>query len=139
MSEEKEQIIISLDSEERLKDCDARYVHTIFEGNVSGIRVFPACQLFRFNPVTLTPIELNEAVQMWMDRPRSIPEDMVTQLHIKDAEIARLKNQCNDKDHILQDRWNRIEVDENRIAYLKKLSTMQKATIDALGKEFREA
>ena len=97
-------------------------------------RVFPACQLFRFNPVTLTPIELNEAVQMWMDRPRSIPEDMVTQLHIKDAEIARLKNQCNDKDHILQDRWNRIGVDENRIAYLKKLSTMQKATIDALGR-----
>ena len=38
----------------------------------------------------------------------------------KDAKIARLKNACEDKDHQLQDRWNRIQSDEGTIAEFAK-------------------
>ena len=50
----------------------------------------------------------------------------------KGAEITRLKNQCNDKDHVLQDRWNRIEVNEKRIA-------QQDQELKDLGEALRKA
>ena len=95
-----------------------------------------------FDETSLTGIQFKEAVQMWMNRaPTNGPvwDNLDAALAEKGVEITRLKNQCNDKDHVLQDRWNRIEVNEKRIADLEKLSTMQKATIDSLGKALREA
>ena len=87
-----------------------------------------------FDETSLTGVQFKEAVQMWMNRaPTNGPvwDNLDAALAEKGAEITRLKD--------YQDvRVTRIIELEDRIAELEKLSTTQKATIDAQGKELHQ-
>jgi len=184
------------------------------DGEIKGIRIFPACKYSDCGARTLSPVELNEAVQMWMNRSQTpkpiggyldktkVLEDLseytmpamvglsirvrrgefdanpgISQWQLeqynlahdkalaeKDAEITRLNTdiaQLKNMNSRLKEipiyvdevtkkkiarlkeyqdvHTTRIIELEDRIADLEKLSTMQKATIDAQGKELREA
>jgi uncharacterized coiled-coil protein SlyX len=151
-----------------------------YEGDsLMSVRVFPK---YRIDPISqpLTPPELYEAVQMWMNRaPTNGPvwDNLDAALTEKDVEIHRLSNALASETRVCEDLREACEEHEkeiarlnekyneatasphypggpwdwlhkanmenrelkNRIAELEKLSTMQKATIDSLGKELREA
>ena len=84
-----------------------------------------------FDETSLTGIQFKEAVEMWMNRtPTNGPvrDNLNAALAEKDAEITWLKEYQNVH-------MTRIIELEDRIAELEKLSTMQKATIDSLGKD----
>ena len=123
------------------------------DGEIKGIRIFPACKYADCGSRRLSPVELNEAVQMWMNRtPTNGPvwDNLNTALAEKDAEIARLNNiwnahhsKCDERFSILSREHDNtvvlVKKLKDRIAELEKLSTMQKATIDAQGKARDEA
>ena len=84
-----------------------------------------------FDETSLTGVQFKEAVQMWMNRaPTNGPvwDNLDAALAEKGAEITWLKEYQNVH-------MTRIIELEDRIAELEKLSTMQKATIDSLGKD----
>ena len=88
-----------------------------------------------FDETSLTGVQFKEAVQMWMNRaPTNGPvwDNLDAALAEKGAEITWLKEYQNVH-------MTRIIELEDRIAELEKLSTMQKATIDSLGKELLKA
>jgi hypothetical protein len=151
MSEEK-QIVIELTEDigsPALGVCFERAVR--YEGSVQTIRVFPAAPIDPKAP-PLTPAELYEAVQMWVNRaPTKGPvwDNPNAALAEKDAEIARLKDKCNKailEPHHPGGPWDMLHkaTEENRhlkdqIVDLEKLSEIQKTTIDAQGKDLRKA
>ena len=107
----------------------------VFENDFSYFRVLPACKNPDGTKRNMSMKELNEAVQMWMNRaPTNGPvwDNLDAALAEKGAEITWLKEYQNVH-------MTRIIELEDRIAELEKLSTMQKATIDSLGKELLKA
>ena len=107
----------------------------VFENDFSYFRVLPACRNPDGTKRNMSMKELNEAVQMWMNRaPTNGPvwDNLDAALAEKGAEITWLKEYQNVH-------MTRIIELEDRIAELEKLSTMQKATIDSLGKELLKA
>ncbi|MFA6364226.1 transcriptional regulator [Methanoregula sp.] len=136
------------------------------EGRIGGIRVYPACQSHEGSPaLSLKPEELNEAVQMRMNRENdklSFRGQMA--LAERDAEIIALRKRCEDNRELAATHVKMIEEKsakitrlneevvrseermmaegmqfEDRIAELEKLCDMQRANLDAQGNALREA
>ena len=57
--------------------------------NIQGIRVFPACKYADCGPRTLSPSELNEAVQMWLNRA-----DLMEKIRVLESQ-AHVMYCCN--------------------------------------------
>ena len=92
-----------------------------------------------FDETSLTGVQFKEAVQMWMNRaPTNGPvwDNLDAALAEKGAEIARLKEEITR----VNNTWYAYHSNlKDQLAELEKLTALQKETIDAQGKQLREA
>ena len=92
-----------------------------------------------FDETSLTGVQFKEAVQMWMNRaPTKGPvwDNLDAALAEKSAEIARLKDEITR----VNNTWYAYHSNlKDQLAELEKLTALQKETIDAQGKQLREA
>ena len=92
-----------------------------------------------FDETSLTGVQFKEAVQMWMNRaPTKGPvwDNLDAALAEKGAEIARLKEEITR----VNNTWYAYHSNlKDQLAELEKLTALQKETIDAQGKQLREA
>jgi hypothetical protein len=124
-----------------------------FDGvNIQGIRVFPACKYADCGARTLSPVELNEAVEIWMNRaPTKGPvwDNPNAALAEKDAEIARLNNiwnahhsKCDERFSIVSREHDNtvvlVQKLKDRIADLEKTAETHETATEALIKELHQ-
>lgn len=109
MSEERKRIKIVIDE---FTGGSFRYEG----GEIEGIRIFPACKYADCGSRRLSPVELNEAVQMWMNRaptngPVNVKGDLVNSLqeegkspiqHLQDRVLDLEQHQGRDRADLME-------------------------------------